>query len=93
MKNSYDFSQGARGPVVSQDGKTRITLYLDNAILDAFRTQAAAQGKGYRTLINEALRQSVQPDAAPLTVEVGADGTDRRRLNATYRPRRTLPPN
>ncbi len=69
MKESYDFTQGKRGPVASPKGKTRITLYVDNAVLDAFRVQAAAQGKGYQTLINEALRQVIQPDAVPLTVE------------------------
>lgn len=69
MKDSYDFTQGKRGPVASPDGKTRITLYLDNDILEAFRTEAAARGKGYQTLINEALRHAMQPDAAPLTVE------------------------
>ena len=69
MKESYDFTQGKRGPVVSPEGKTRITLYVDNAVLEAFRAQALAQGKGYQTLINEALRQAIQPDAMPLTVE------------------------
>lgn len=68
MKESYDFTQGKRGPVASPEGKTRITLYVDNAVLDAFRAQAAAQGKGYQTLINEALRQAMQADAAPLTI-------------------------
>ncbi len=69
MKEIYDFTQGKRGPVVSPEGKTRITLYVDNAVLDAFRAQATAQGKGYQTLINEALRLAIQPDAVPLTVE------------------------
>lgn len=69
MKNNYDFTAGKRGPVVPTDGKTRVTLYLDNAVLDAFRAQAAAQGKGYQTLINEALRHAMDTAAAPLTVE------------------------
>ena len=69
MKEIYDFTQGKRGPVVSPEGKTRITLYVDNAVLEAFRARASAHGKGYQTLINEALRQAIQPDTVPLTVE------------------------
>ena len=69
MKESYDFTQGKRGPVASPEGKTRITLYVDNAVLEAFRARASAHGKGYQTLINEALRQAIQPDTVPLTVE------------------------
>lgn len=69
MKDNYDFSAGKRGAVVPSDGKTRVTLYLDNAVLECFRAQAAAQGRGYQTLINEVLRHTMDPAAAPLTVE------------------------
>jgi uncharacterized protein (DUF4415 family) len=69
MKESYDFSAGKRGAVIPSPGKTRITIHVDNAILDAFREKAAAQGKGYQTLINEALRQAVESSAAPVTIE------------------------
>ena len=44
-----------RGQVVRTTGKTRITIYLDDAILEQFRRQSAKTGKGYQTLINEAL--------------------------------------
>jgi uncharacterized protein (DUF4415 family) len=70
MRNSHDFSAGKRGPVVATEGKTRVTMYLDNAVLEHFRVQAAAQGKGYQTLINDALRETVGTSAEPLTVEV-----------------------
>ena len=56
MKKEYDFSKGKRGAVVSSKGKTRVTMYLDNDVLDEFRFRAEAQGKGYQTLINETLR-------------------------------------
>ena len=56
MKKEYDFSKGKRGAVVSSKGKTRVTMYLDNDVLDEFRSRAEAQGKGYQTLINETLR-------------------------------------
>ena len=55
---------------MSSEGKTRVTMYLDNAILERFREQAAAQGKGYQTLINDALRDAVSKSVEPLTVEV-----------------------
>ena len=38
MKKEYDFSKGKRGGVVlPQPGKTRITIYLDDAIDDFVR--------------------------------------------------------
>ncbi len=55
MRKEYDFSDAKRGPVVRQTGKTRITMYLDDAILAAFRARADRAGIGYQTMINEAL--------------------------------------
>lgn len=57
MKKEYDFSKGKRGPVIRQRGKTRITIHLDDEVLDAFRERADAAGRGYQTMINEALRE------------------------------------
>ena len=59
MKNQYDFSRGSRGAVVKvPPGKTRITIRLDNDILEWFRNRAHAAGGGnYQTMINEALRE------------------------------------
>ena len=57
MKREYDFSKGKRGPVIRQPGKTRITIYLDDQVLEAFRERADTAGRGYQTMINEALRE------------------------------------
>jgi len=57
MKPEYDFSKGKRGAIAPSNGKTRITIYLDNDILDYFRAQAETRGIGYQTLINEVLKQ------------------------------------
>lgn len=59
MKKAYDFSAGRRGAVLRTKGKTRITIHLDNDVLAAFRERADAAGRGYQTMINEALRQSL----------------------------------
>jgi uncharacterized protein (DUF4415 family) len=58
MREDYDFSQATRGPVSPSDpGKTRITIRLDNDVLDWFRAQVHAHGGGnYQTLMNRALR-------------------------------------
>lgn len=69
MKESYDFSRASRGPVIEPGGKTRITIFIDDDVLAAFRERAGAEGKGYQTLINEALRQTVVPESATVTVE------------------------
>jgi uncharacterized protein (DUF4415 family) len=68
MKKEYDFSQAKRGTVVRvPPGKTRITIRLDEDILDWFRAQVHAAGGGnYQTLINDALREYVQRRHEPL---------------------------
>ena len=62
MKKSYDFSRGRRGAVVPiPPGKTRITIRLDDDLLEWFRNQVEAAGEGnYQTLINTALRDYVE---------------------------------
>ncbi|MFI4940374.1 MAG: BrnA antitoxin family protein [Burkholderiales bacterium] len=71
MKPSYDLSQGKRGVVIPATGKTRITMYLDDDVLEAFRAKASAEGKGYQTMINDVLRKAmVTADSTPVTVEV-----------------------
>ncbi len=57
MKKEYDFSKAKRGTVVPQKGKTRISIYIDNEILEEFRIRADQSGRGYQTMINEALRE------------------------------------
>ena len=59
MKKEYDFSGGRRGAVIPQPGKTRITIFLDDDILEEYRERADAAGRGYQTMINEALRESL----------------------------------
>ena len=57
MKKEYDFSNAKRGAVIPQKGKTRITIYIDDNILEEFRHQADDSGKGYQTMMNEALKE------------------------------------
>ena len=68
MKREYDFSRAKRGPVISvPKGKTRITIRLDDDILDWFRQQVEQAGGGnYQTLINDALRQHIRRTQDPL---------------------------
>ena len=68
MRSEYDFSKAKRGAVIPSPGKTRITIMLDNDVLDAFRTRAETEGRGYQTGINEALRHAIKDDTAPVTV-------------------------
>jgi uncharacterized protein (DUF4415 family) len=59
MKKEYDFSKGKRGSVIEPKSKTRVTMYLDDDVLEEFRTRANRLGKGYQTLINETLREQL----------------------------------
>jgi len=70
MKKVYDFSKGKRGAVMPTAGKTRITIFLDDAILKRFKAQSEKSGKGYETLINEALRSYVDLGEQPVTREL-----------------------
>ena len=56
-----DFSSARRGPVVRPEpGKTKISIRLDNTVLDYFRGVVDKAGGGnYQTLINEALLEHV----------------------------------
>ena len=61
MKPQYDFSRARRGPIAAPaPGKTRITIRLDDAVLDWFRKRVHAEGGGnYQSLINQALLQHI----------------------------------
>jgi uncharacterized protein (DUF4415 family) len=52
-----DFTEAKRGPVVPPEpGKTKISIRLDNRVLDHFRGIVEKAGGGnYQTLINDAL--------------------------------------
>lgn len=68
MTTEYDFSRGKRGAIDPlPPGKTRITIRLDNDVLDWFREQVEVAGGGnYQTLINQVLRDHVQHQREPL---------------------------
>ena len=68
MKQEYHFSKGKRGPVVPvPQGKTRVTIRLDDDLLDWFRNEVDKAGGGnYQTLINLALREFVSLSREPL---------------------------
>ena len=70
MKKVYDFSKGKRGAVIPTTGKTRITIYMDDAILSRFKAQSERTGKGYQTLINEALKAWLGLAEQPVTQEL-----------------------
>lgn len=59
MKKEYDFSNANRGSVAKSKGKTRITIYLDDDVIEAYRQKGDEIGRGYQTLINETLRETL----------------------------------
>ena len=70
MKKEYNFSKGKRGAVVpAPKGKTRITIRIDDDILEWFRSEVDAAGGGnYQTLINNALREYITRQQEPIEV-------------------------
>ena len=71
MKKEYNFSKGKRGAVVPvAKGKTRITIRIDDDILDWSRSEVNAAGGGnYQTLINNALREHIKSQQEPRSEE------------------------
>ncbi|HUN67205.1 MAG TPA: BrnA antitoxin family protein [Burkholderiales bacterium] len=67
MRTEYDFSKGKRGAVIPQKGKTRISIFIDNSILEQFRARAQKTGTGYQTMMNDALRNYLSDTDQPVT--------------------------
>lgn len=65
MKKQYDFTDAKRGPVAPAKGKSRITIMLDDVVLEAARERADAQGMGYQTLVNGLLRDALGINQRP----------------------------
>ena len=77
MKTEYDLTRAKRAKDVPHlkklqqtagSGKTRISIMLDDAVIAGFRARAAADGTGYQTEINRALREALQ-GGTPVDVE------------------------
>jgi hypothetical protein len=68
MRVEYDFSKGKRGAIIP--GKARITIYIDNAVLDEFRRRAHKAGTGYQTMMNDALKAYLAQADQPVTEKV-----------------------
>ncbi len=68
VRKEYDFSRGKRGPVLSvAKGKTRVTIRLDQDVVEWFREQVDAAGGGnYQSLMNQALREFIKRSKEPL---------------------------
>lgn len=63
-----DFAHAKVGATTLSEGKTRITIWLDNDVIETFKARGAERGKGYQTLINDALRTaSLSSETAPVT--------------------------
>jgi uncharacterized protein (DUF4415 family) len=68
MRRKYGFSGAKRGAVVATPKrKTRITIHLDEDVLDWFRSKVDEAGGGnYQTLINAALLYHIHREDEPL---------------------------
>ena len=68
MKKSYDFGKGKRGAVLPAPArKTRITIRIDDDVLEWFRKKVHEAGGGsYQTMMNQALRAHMEREEEPL---------------------------
>jgi len=91
MRNEYDFKKGKRGAIFpARAGKTRITIRLDDDILEWFRSQAEAVGGGnYQSMINDALRTVAKDGPAKIEAVVRRVVREElKRVGDSRRPRR-----
>lgn len=68
MKKEYNFTKGKRGPIISpRPNKTRITIRLDNDIINWFKSKVHDAGGGnYQSMINDALRKYIDAEKEPI---------------------------
>ncbi|MBN1907241.1 MAG: BrnA antitoxin family protein [Deltaproteobacteria bacterium] len=68
MKKEYDFTKGKRGPVIPPiPNKTRITIRLDNDIINWFKNKVHKAGGGnYQSMINDALNKYIEEEKEPI---------------------------
>lgn len=52
-----------------KNAKWRVTMLIDEGIVDSFRAEAARLGTKYQTLMNEKLRESTKTFGGPSLVE------------------------
>ena len=68
MREECDLESAERGAVLKHPGKTRITILLDQDVVDSFRERAKDTGRGYQTVINQALREYLAIDDLEATL-------------------------
>jgi uncharacterized protein (DUF4415 family) len=68
VEYEWGSAQAKRGPAVSvATGKTRITIHLDDDIVEWFKSQGESAGGGnYQSLINAALSEHMRRVNEPL---------------------------
>jgi uncharacterized protein (DUF4415 family) len=69
VRKDYDFSKRKARGCYFLPGKTRITIMLDDDVIEHFRERAEAEGIGYQTKINAVLRAATLPPKGRKTVE------------------------
>jgi uncharacterized protein (DUF4415 family) len=57
MRDEYDFSHARRGSILSYPKRTRITIAIEDDLLEFFKQFANEQQQGYEALVNQALRE------------------------------------
>lgn len=68
MRKEYDLSNAKRAkdlPHLAKlqeeyKRKSRITIWIDNVVIEAFKKEAEELGIGYQTLINRTLREGLE---------------------------------
>ncbi len=71
MNNDFQFAHAASSAARPVKRKTRITIYLDDEVLEQFRSLSEQCGKGYQTLINAALRTRLAPPGPDSAIAQG----------------------
>ena len=60
MAEEYDFSQAKRGLVIPQPGKTRLSIWVDTDVYEAYMAYAARLCRDVAPEMNTALHQYIE---------------------------------
>ncbi|MBF0124226.1 MAG: CopG family transcriptional regulator [Magnetococcales bacterium] len=66
MKDEYDFTGAKRGPVILPQGKTRLTIYMDDGLFSELENKSSLAGHGIQETIHQAVQEYLHRSNEPI---------------------------
>ncbi|MBF0158812.1 MAG: CopG family transcriptional regulator [Magnetococcales bacterium] len=66
MRDEYDFTEAKRGAVILPQGKTKITIYMDDELFSELESSSSLAGYGVQETIHQAVREYLHRSVEPI---------------------------